>query len=123
MSHRFSACLAIVVMSLASAAGQTQKAAVKKTAGVPARTPDGHPDLQGVWTGATITPFERPRELAGKPVLTEDEAAQLEQRAAENRVDKPPAPGDVGAYNQVWFDGGTKVVKTRQTSLAVAPPD
>src|SRR5438309_10549065 len=123
MSHRFSVCLAIAVMSLAPVAGQAQRAAVKKTAWTPGRTPDGQPGLQGVWTGATITPFERPRELAGKPVLTEDEAAQLEQRAAENRVDKPPAPGDVGAYNQVWFDGGTKVVKTRQTSLVVDPPD
>jgi hypothetical protein len=123
MSHRFSVCLAIAVLSLAPVAGQTQKTAVKKTVWTPGRTPDGQPDLQGVWTGATITPFERPRELAGKPVLTEDEAAQLEQRAAENRVDKPPQPGDVGAYNQVWFDGGTKVVKTRQTSLVVDPPD
>src|SRR5438309_5097395 len=123
MSHRFSVCLAIAVMSLAPVAGQAQRAAVKKTAWTPGRTPDGQPGLQGVWTGATITPFERPRELAGKPVLTEDEAAQLEQRAAENRVDKPPAPGDVGAYNQVWFDAGTKVVKTRQTSLVVDPPD
>ncbi len=30
-------------------------------------TPDGHPDLQGVWTNATITPLERPAALAGKP--------------------------------------------------------
>src|SRR5579871_1822133 len=34
------------------------------------RTPDGHPDLQGVWTNATITPFERPTTLAGKTVLS-----------------------------------------------------
>jgi hypothetical protein len=78
------------------------------------------PDLQGTWTNATITPFERPDELAGKPVLTPAEAAEIEKKAAENRVDRAPKAGDVGNYNQVWFDSGTKVVSTRQTSLVVA---
>lgn len=86
-------------------------------------TPDGQPDLQGVWTNATITPFERPAELAAKAYLTEQEAAALEKQAADNRVDRPPRPGDVGSYNQAWFDSGTKVVGTRQTSLVVDPPD
>ena len=87
------------------------------------RTPDGQPDLQGVWTNATITPFERPAELSGKAFLTEQEAAKLERQAAESSVDRPPAAGDVGAYNQAWFDRGTKVVSTRQSSLVVDPPD
>jgi hypothetical protein len=87
------------------------------------RTADGQPDLQGVWTNATITPFERPAELAGKAFLTEQEAARLERDSAETNVDRPPAPGDVGAYNQAWFDRGTKVVSTRQSSLVVDPPD
>src|SRR5277367_1929894 len=90
---------------------------------VPASTPDGQPDLQGTWTNATITPFERPDELAGKSVLSPEEAAKLEKPAAENRVDRPPKPGDVGSYNQVWFDSGTKVVSTRQTSLVADPRD
>ena len=89
----------------------------------PTKTPDGQPDLQGTWTNASITPFERPAELADKPVLTPEEAAEAEKRAAENRVDRPPKPGDVGNYNQVWFDSGTKVLSTRQTSLVVDPPD
>jgi hypothetical protein len=87
------------------------------------KTADGQPDLQGVWTNATITPFERPDELAGKQVLTPQEAADLEKKAALTRVDQAPKPGDVGNYNQVWFDSGTKVVSTRQTSLVVEPPD
>src|SRR5215469_4341596 len=87
------------------------------------RTPDGQPDLQGVWINATITPFERPAELSGKAFLTEQEAAKLEREAAESNVDRPPAAGDVGAYNQAWFDRGTKVVSTRQSSLVVDPPD
>jgi len=56
-------------------------------------------------------------------VLTPQEAAELEKQAALNRVDRPPKPGDVGNYNQVWFDSGTNVVSSRQTSLVVEPPD
>jgi len=87
------------------------------------RTADGQPDLQGVWTNATITPFERPAQLAGKAFLTEKEAAELEKQSAQSKVDRPPSAGDVGTYNQVWFDSGTKVVGTRQTSLVMDPPD
>src|SRR5215831_5489677 len=86
-------------------------------------TPDGQPDLQGVWTNATITPFERPAELAGKATLTTEEAARLEKQAAEANVDRAPKEGDVGSYNRVWFDSGSKVVGTLQTSLVVEPPD
>src|SRR5262249_49997753 len=78
-------------------------------------------DLQGTWTGATITPFERPAELAGKEFLTEKEAKELESRAADNRVDRAPKEGDTGSYNQFWFDSGTNVVKSRRTSLVVEP--
>jgi len=116
MRHRFFAFL--MLAALANAA----KTPTSKD-WTPPHTPDGQPDLQGVWTNATITPFERPDTLANKPVLTPEEAAELEKRAAANRVDAPPKPGDVGAYNQVWFDSGTKVVGTRQTSLVVDPPD
>ena len=87
------------------------------------RTPDGQPDIQGIWSNATITPFERPVALGDKAFLTEEEAAKAEQRASENRVDRPPRPGDVGNYNDLWLDGGSRVVKTRQTSLVVDPPD
>jgi hypothetical protein len=45
------------------------------------RTPDGHPDLEGVWANNTVTPFERPRELAGRALLTEGEVAVLKERA------------------------------------------
>jgi hypothetical protein len=89
----------------------------------PPRTPDGQPDLQGTWTNATITPFERAKEFEGKPILTEEETAALERRAAQNRVDRPPREGEVGDYNQLWIDSGTKVVSTRQSSLVIDPSD
>jgi len=89
------------------------------------RTAWGEPDLQGTWTNETITPFERPKNLAGKAFLTEQEAEALERLAAEQRerADGGSRAGDVGNYNQVWFDSGTRVVSSRQTSLVVDPPD
>jgi hypothetical protein len=118
--------IAVVSLAPVSIAGQISTAAAKTAkTWTPPRTPDGQPDLQGMWTNATITPFERPSALAEKPFLTEQEAAGLEQQAAVRRAtaDDAPRPGDVGSYNDVWFDAGTKVVATRQTSLVVDPPD
>ncbi len=93
----------------------------------PPKTPDGQPDLQGVWTNITITPLERPVELAGKEFLTPQEAAEYEKRiVAANNVDRKNLPPEVDvnlAYNDAWYDRGTKVVGTRRTSLIVDPPD
>ena len=89
-----------------------------------ARTPDGQPDLQGIWTNATITPLERPKALAGKTFLTEAEAAALEMQVAVQRVASDKfGPLASGSYNQFWYDSGDKVLSTRQTSLVVDPPD
>jgi len=124
--------IAVVVLAASSAAAQQQTVgAARASANVgkagapsaPPRTPWGDPDLQGVWTGSTLTPLERPNEFAGKEFLTEAEAAALERRAADRPVDVPPRPGDPGTYNQVWFDPGMKVVPTRRTSLVIDPPD
>jgi hypothetical protein len=115
--------IAMLLGAPLSMTAQTGAKASSPQSWTPARTPDGQPDLQGVWTNATITPFERPNELAGKPVLSAEEVARLEKQAAANRVDRAPREGDVGSYNQFWLDSGTKVVGTRQTSLVVDPPD
>ena len=91
------------------------------------RTLDGQPDLQGIWDFRTVTPLERPRNLAGKDVLTEAEAAafekqQVDRQNKDNR--NVPASVDVeSAYNDFWWDYGTKMVGSRRTSLIVDPPD
>ena len=53
--------------------------------GVP-RTPWGDPDLQGLWTNATITPFERPANLCGKPVLTGTGSRRIREADATRRA-------------------------------------
>jgi hypothetical protein len=89
------------------------------------RTPDGKPDLQGTWSFATITPMERPQNLANKEYFTPEEAAKYEKDTVQsNNKDRRdgPAESDVGrAYNDFWWDSGTKVVKTRRTSLVIDP--
>jgi len=87
------------------------------------RTPDGKPDLQGIWDFRTITPLERPNQFAGKETLSAEEAATIEQRNAETRVDRAPRTGDPGTYNQFWFDFGSRVVDDKRTSLITDPAD
>jgi len=126
ISGSLAAIAATILQLAAPAEAQVQKAAKTSsstTAWTPMRTPDGQPDLQGVWTNATLTPFERPAELAGKATLTEQEVAAIEKTASQNRVDRPPKPGDTGSYNQAWFDSGTAWLSNRQSSLVVDPPN
>jgi hypothetical protein len=111
-----------------SKAGQVQSSKTQPAAKVSIpRTPDGQPDLQGIWSFATITPLERPAELAGKEFFTEKEAADYETEIrTRNNMDRRDgtAEADVGrAYNDFWWDRGTRTVKTRRTSLIIDPAD
>ena len=76
----------------------------------PPRTADGRADLQGIWSFATLTPLERPRELADKAVLTAEEAAAYERVQLE-RQNKDARSGQArqdveGAYNNIFSTGG-----------------
>jgi hypothetical protein len=116
--------LVAVLLSATLVAGQAPSTAAKNW--TPPRTPDGQPDLQGIWTNATMTPFERPAELAGKQVFTEAEAAAYEKQALQTaNADRRDGTveADVGrAYNEFWRERGG-IVPTRRTSLVVDPPD
>ncbi len=59
------------------------------------RTPDGQPDLQGLWTNSTTTPLERPPDVAERAVYTAEEVAGIDA-ANVGRNDRPPPPGDPG---------------------------
>ena len=101
-------------------------------------TPWGDPDLQGVWDYRTLTPLQRPEDLADKEFLTEEEAASLEQEIVDrnerllNRAPEETTAADnvdrredgtPGFYNNFWLDRGTTAIATRRTSLIVDPPD
>jgi hypothetical protein len=96
---------------------------------VPPRTPDGQPDLQGTWTNATLTPFQRPKELGTKEFFTSQEAAafakQRLNQGNNDNIEGPRGASDLArrAYNNFWMDRGTHVGKTMRTSIVIDPPD
>ena len=86
------------------------------------RTAWGHPDLQGTWTNATLTPLQRPVELGDKEFYTPDELETFAaQRRAATNADRPLAAGDVGSYNDAFFERGSGGVTTGRTSLVIEP--
>ena len=129
------AALIAAVASIAPLAGQSARSGIPRMA-------DGHPDLQGTYDLATLTPIER---QAGSPlVLSDEEAKKLEQQAAARKAygdtplkadrSAPPVGGDgsagpagnVGGYNSFWIDAGSlySVVDGRKrASILIDPPD
>jgi hypothetical protein len=83
----------------------------------PPQTAWGAPDLQGTWNFANLTPLERPSELAGKEILTAEEAAAFEKQTLKERA------ATLSTGDREWWDSGSKIMKTRRTSLVVDPPD
>jgi hypothetical protein len=133
--------IAVAISWLVSGSAGAQ---ARRPAGTPtpaatnARTADGHPDFQGVYEIATITPLERPAQFGTRANLTREEAAAMELYEAQRQVKNdaplsadrgaPPVGGDtstpksylevlerfgggaVGGYNNFWLAGGTKVI-------------
>ncbi len=112
-------CMAVALTWLAPAgsAAQPQDTAVEDW--TLSYTTWGDPDLQGVWSFATLTPLERAVSHAGRERLTAEEVVALNAEAL-TRGDQPPPPGDPGAYNAFWFDRGES---TGRTALIVDPPE
>ena len=115
----FSLCLTVIALAAPLLA--------QKTAYKAPRTPDGAPDLQGIWTNQTLTALERPADLAGKQFFTAAEADAYAKRLVElNNADRRDggAAADVSrAYNDFWWDRGTKMAPTLRTSLVIDPKD
>ena len=85
------------------------------------------PDLEGIWNSATVTPLERPRELANKAFFTPSEAAEFERQVAKRNEEPPPQVAvkgrGTGTYNTFYREFGTRTVKTLRTSIVIDPPD
>jgi hypothetical protein len=119
MKHVMHAVLpaAVVVLALGTiTAGQTRTS--------PPRTPWGHPDLQGRWTNATVTPLERPDELGAREFFTAAEAAEYRKTAlarflaANNLRDEAALSGEFA--EGVWVEE-RGLVQTGRTSLITGP--
>jgi hypothetical protein len=100
------------------------------------RTPDGRPDLQGIWNNGTLTPLRRSADLGEKRAFSAEEAQEREQRAqlSEQRADAPldpnrppPTDGNVAAsYNTFWLERSTRLALINgeyRTSLIIDPPN
>ena len=119
--------LSVVGIALVTAIG-LPVSALAQTSSAP-MTSWGAPDLQGVWDFRSLTPMQRPTDLAGKEVFSEEEAAvfseeviRRESRDLADADTEARETGRVVPYNDFWFDWGTTVT-TDRTSLIVDPPD
>src|SRR5687767_434237 len=94
----------------------------------PPRTPWGDPDLQGIYNYGTSTPLQRPQQVAGKQVLTDSEAEDLQEDIA-SRLDRDRRDGGAQAdvsrsYNEIWMDPNRmRLTADKRTSLIIDPPD
>ena len=137
MRERILTCLAIglAVTTAAVLAAQSRTAA---TWSVP-RTPDGRPDLQGVWANNNMTPLERPAHFAGRATMTDAELADVKKRAKqlmdggdaffadelitailEGKTKFTSADTQTGNYDQTWL---SERILDNRTSLIIDPPD
>ena len=80
------------------------------------RTPWGHPDLQGRWTNATLTPLERPSELGSKEFFTEAEAAEYAKTALDKLKDGVKGLTDTG----MMTDADALEAEVKRTMIAQA---
>jgi hypothetical protein len=134
----------VAVRSLDAQAAKTpaqtpKKAAPARAAATGPRTADGHPDFQGLYDVATVTPLERPADAQGRPTLTNEEAAAAEAYDRQHEAqDAAPISGDrkapavggervatktwleqveqfagggTGGYNRFWLEQGRQLVR------------
>jgi len=137
MRERIVTCIVVAVaLSAVVVAGGQSKA--PSAWSVP-RTPDGRPDLQGVWANNGMTPLERPKQWGERATMTDAELAELQKKvqalmdggdaffgdelilaALEGKDKFKSADTQTGNYDQTWL---SERVFDNRTSLIIDPPD
>jgi hypothetical protein len=112
---------AVVSVSITRTSAQSPAAA----AATPMKTPWGEPDLQGIWTVETDTPFQRSPKYATQEFFTEEQRAEFDRlrstlRGRDNRGERGSERDVSGAYNNVF---GALKRTGKRTSAVVDPPD
>ena len=135
MSHRL--CAALVTVVSVVLVMPHPVCAQSEAAADLLRTPDGQPDISGVFTFRTLTPLQRPEALKGQATLSAEDAATFEasERRRLNRDTFDPetgapsagyqsrAEGGVLSYNEFWYERGIELTSDKRTSLVVDPPN
>lgn len=138
----------VALVAVSQGQSTVQKPAASTRAGkqtwTPPRAADGHPDLQGFWSNNNATPLERPKELAGRSTLTDEEVAAMKKKAQElfggngdaafgdavfltvwanvqgTKTGFKSTDGETGDYSSVWT---VQRDWDNRTSLITDPPD
>ncbi len=139
MRYQSLCCLSAALVFAAILPAQTRNAGAKpagpaKSAAVP-RAADGHPDLEGIWTNATITPMERPAQFKTLNI-TDAEAATFEKAQADDlqsedgqsdgKIIRAAGSSGTGGYNVLFVDRGTQMIRVdgvKRSSLIIDPAD
>ncbi len=135
MTRTLLACAGVIVLTFAGQAQNTASKAKAVSSSIP-KAPDGHPDLQGYWTNATITPLERSSEYGGKLTVSDAEAAVFEKKQTQDLKDedgqsdgpllRATGSSGTGGYNALFIDRGSEFARVdglKRTSLIIDPPD
>ncbi len=123
----------VSLLAVATVSAQSAPApAPASKAGATPRAADRHPDLSGIWSNATRTPFERPAVFEGRPTISDDEARKWEAKENARWEEGSTIDGgrpvtiQGGAYNVLFYDNGNEMARIagqKRTSMVVDPPD
>ncbi len=114
-----------------------QPAAAQDNTAAEMRTPDGQPDISGIFTFRTLTPLQRPSQFEEVETLDPETAAQFEaserirlnrdlfdpETGAPSAGYQPRERGGVLSYNEFWYERGIELTSDKRTSLVVDPPN